>query len=117
MGTRVKEVRTLFDRDVTVRCIYEPLKACLADADALEMAALLEERGFDVAAVKEPDNDSFFRRRPMVLKPLPAGTDAGVELQSRLGYKIDFTDSTSRRKLAQYADFHREYPQFVRVVL
>jgi hypothetical protein len=49
--------------------------------------------------------------------PLPVGTDAGVELQARLGYKIDFTDSTSRRKLAQYADFHREYPQFVRVAL
>jgi len=61
MGTRVKEVRTLFDKDVTVRCIYEPLKACLADADALEMATSLEERGFDVAGVKEPDNDSITR--------------------------------------------------------
>lgn len=47
--------------------------------------------------------------------PVPAGTDAGIELQTRLGYKIDFTDDTSRRKLAQYAEFHREYPQFVRV--
>ena len=61
MGTRVKEIRTLFDKDVTVRSIYEPLKACLADADALEMAALLEGRGFDVAGVKEPDIDSIIR--------------------------------------------------------
>ncbi len=61
MGTRVKEVRTLSDKDITVRCIYEPLKACLAGADALEMAGLLEERGFDVAGVKEPDNDSITR--------------------------------------------------------
>jgi hypothetical protein len=61
MGTRVKEVRTLFDKDVTMRCIYEPLKACPADADAVEMAVLLEERGFDVAGVKEPDTDSITR--------------------------------------------------------
>ena len=61
MGTRVKEVRTLFDKDVTMRCIYEPLRACPADADALEMAVLLEERGFDVAGVKEPDSDSITR--------------------------------------------------------
>lgn len=49
--------------------------------------------------------------------PLPSGSDAGEELYPRLGYKIDNTVSSSKRKLAQYADFHREYPQFVRVAL
>src|SRR5690242_11577513 len=60
-GTRVSEIRRLFETDVTVRSIYEPLKACLAEADAPEMAKLLDERGFDVAGVKEPDLDLITR--------------------------------------------------------
>lgn len=58
-GTRVSEIRRLFETDVTVRSIYEPLNACFAEADAAEMAKLLDERGFDVAGVKEADNDSI----------------------------------------------------------
>ena len=49
--------------------------------------------------------------------PLPVGSDAGEELYPHLGYKIDNTLQSSKRKLVQYADFHREYPQFVRVAL
>jgi hypothetical protein len=54
----VREIQVMFERGVTVRSIYEPLKACLADEDATEMAQLLDERGFDVAGVKD-DNDSI----------------------------------------------------------
>ncbi len=60
-GTRVREIRALFETGVTVSSIYEPLKSCLAEADATEMAALLDSRGFDVAGVKEPDYDSITR--------------------------------------------------------
>jgi len=59
IGTRLSEIRTLFERDVTVRSIYEPLKSCLADANAAEMARLLDERGFDVTGVKEQNKDSI----------------------------------------------------------
>ena len=54
-GTRVSEIRRLFETGVTVRSIYEPLKACSAEADATEMMQLLIERSFDVAGVKEGD--------------------------------------------------------------
>jgi len=54
-GTRVSEIRRLFETGVTVRSIYEPLKACSAEADATEMMQLLNERSFAVAGVKEVD--------------------------------------------------------------
>lgn len=54
-GTRVREIRRLFETGVTVRSIYEPLKAYSAEADAAEMMQLLNERSFDVAGVKEVD--------------------------------------------------------------
>src|SRR4051794_11832878 len=60
-GTRVTEIRLMFERDVTVRSVYEPLRACPAEANAAEMAGLLNERGFDVAGVKETDSDAIKR--------------------------------------------------------
>lgn len=51
----------MFERDITVRSIYEPLKACEAQANASDMAQLLDERGFDVAGVKDIDTDSVTR--------------------------------------------------------
>lgn len=59
-GTSVSEVRTLFETGVTVCSIYEPLRACPAQASALEMAALMREHSFDVAGVKE-DKQSITR--------------------------------------------------------
>ena len=49
----------MFERDVTVRSVYEPLRACPSEANAAEMAGLLDERGFDVAGVKEPDSQAI----------------------------------------------------------
>lgn len=60
-GTRVREIRAMFEREVTVRSIYEPLKSCLAQENADEMRKLLSQRGFDVAGVKEPDTDTITR--------------------------------------------------------
>ncbi len=40
-GTRVREIRLMFEQDVTVRSIYEPLKACPADEPAEAMLQLL----------------------------------------------------------------------------
>jgi len=51
----------MFENGVTVRSIYEPLKACLAEANATEMAELLDHRGFYIAGVKEPDKQSITR--------------------------------------------------------
>ena len=47
--------------------------------------------------------------------PVAPGLNAGEELQALLDYRIDNSEKTSVRQLGQYADYHREYPQFVRV--
>ncbi|HEY2712968.1 MAG TPA: O-methyltransferase [Chthoniobacterales bacterium] len=49
--------------------------------------------------------------------PVANGKIAGDELEPALGYRIDRTDSGSKRQLTQYALYHREYPQFVRVAV
>jgi hypothetical protein len=51
----------MFETGITVRSIYEPLKACFAKADAREMAQLLDHRGFDVVGVKDTDKESITR--------------------------------------------------------
>ncbi len=61
IGTRVDEIRALFEKNITVRSICEPLKACFAHANANEMARLLHARGFDVAGVKENDTEAIKR--------------------------------------------------------
>jgi hypothetical protein len=62
IGTRVREIRAMFENDVTVRSIYEPLRACISSSDAAEMAQLLDERGFDVAGVKDVDGQAPITR-------------------------------------------------------
>jgi len=47
--------------------------------------------------------------------PVAADKDAGDALEPVLGYRIDRTSDSSRRQLSQYAGYHREYPQFVRI--
>lgn len=55
-GTRLSELRALFAAGVQARAILEPLQCCPADAPALEMKRILEEKGFDVAGVQaKPD--------------------------------------------------------------
>ena len=61
IGTRVDEIRALFEKNITVRSICEPLKACFAHANANEMARLLHERGFDLAGVKDNDTEAIKR--------------------------------------------------------
>src|SRR5437016_1155164 len=61
-GTRVREIRALFESGITVRSICEPLKACLAEANATEMAELLDERGFDIAGVNEEQSNQSTTR-------------------------------------------------------
>jgi len=53
-GTRAKEIRNLFE-NVTIRSVYEPLRACRLEEDAIEIAELLRKRHFDVVGVKEPE--------------------------------------------------------------
>src|SRR3954454_14086964 len=60
-GTSASEIRTLFETAVTVRSIYEPLRACPAHANAGEMAALMREHSFDIAGVKEQNKQSITR--------------------------------------------------------
>ena len=61
IGTRVSEIRALFETGITVRSICEPLRACFANANATEMAKLLHDRGFDVAGVKDDDTETIKR--------------------------------------------------------
>src|SRR6476469_3993189 len=58
-GTRVREIRAMFETGITVRSIYEPLKACFANADARETAQLLDPRGFDGVGVKDTEKGAI----------------------------------------------------------
>lgn len=51
-GTRLAEMRKLFEGGITARAVLEPLKSCPAEADAVEMAQILRARDFDVAGVQ-----------------------------------------------------------------
>ena len=57
LGTKLSEVRALFESGITVRAILEPLKCCPIFAAAPEMRNLLKKRDFDVAGVKENENE------------------------------------------------------------
>ncbi len=51
-GTRLAELRALIEAGITARAILEPLQSCPANAPALDMARLLEERDLDLAGVR-----------------------------------------------------------------
>ena len=51
-GTRLSELRELFDTGITISGILEPLQSCPQDAKAAEMASVLHARDFDVAGVQ-----------------------------------------------------------------
>jgi hypothetical protein len=55
------------------------------------------------------------RHRLESLLPVAAGVDAGDTLYGELNYHIDNGEAATKRQLTQYAEYHREYPQFVRV--
>lgn len=61
IGTRIREIRAFFETSITVRAIYEPLRACFADAEAMEMGKLLQDHGFDVAGVKDDESQTIKR--------------------------------------------------------
>lgn len=52
-GTRLSEIRNLFEEGITAKAILEPLKSCPLDADSQEMYRRLDKLDFDVAGVKE----------------------------------------------------------------
>jgi len=52
-GTRLKELRNLFESGITARAIFEKLQSCLSEADAIEIAKILRDRDFDVAGVQK----------------------------------------------------------------
>ena len=58
-GTRLTELRELFDDGITSRAILEPLQSCPADAPSSEMIQILRERDFDVAGIKESKDGPF----------------------------------------------------------
>jgi hypothetical protein len=49
------------------------------------------------------------------LLPIPNGQNAGEILFQALAYLIDWSEDRSKLALKQYADYHREYPNFVRI--
>lgn len=55
-GTRVAELRRLFDERVTVSAICEPLDCCLADDPANEIAERMRELKFDEIGLKPDEN-------------------------------------------------------------
>jgi len=52
-GTRLADLRDLFDTGITAQAIFEPLKSCPMDAPAFEMAETLRLLDFDVAGAQE----------------------------------------------------------------
>jgi hypothetical protein len=52
-GTRLRELRSLFESGITARAILEPLLSCPSGANAIEFAKILHDRDFDVAGVQE----------------------------------------------------------------
>lgn len=55
-GTRLGEIRRLFEHAITVTAILEPLKSCRLNASAEEMEEALSSRDFDVAGVQEEED-------------------------------------------------------------
>ena len=47
---------------------------------------------------------------------LPCSDDPGNTLVKALGYQVDDSKRKSAEKMAQYEDFHRYYPYFVKAV-
>lgn len=56
IGTRLSDVRVLFDKGITVSAIFEPIKSCPANGTAQEFKRLLKDRKFDVAGVMESED-------------------------------------------------------------
>lgn len=54
-GTRVSELRKLFEDDITVRSIYEPIQACFAADAAIDIRRKMAELDFDVLGIKEDE--------------------------------------------------------------
>jgi hypothetical protein len=52
-GTRLRELRHLFEDGITAQAILEPLQSCPSTANAVEIAQLLSDRDFDVVGVQE----------------------------------------------------------------
>jgi predicted nucleotidyltransferase len=67
-GTRLAEIRALFEDGISAGAILELLKSCPADAPAEEMSRLLASHEFDAAGVKESPNTplaQFVRREDL----------------------------------------------------
>ena len=55
-GTRLSDVRTLFEAGITTRAIFEPLKSCRANDDVIPVIEIMRQRDFDVLGVLESKN-------------------------------------------------------------
>lgn len=55
-GTRISEIRKLFESDISAAVIFEPVMSCPAEAPAEEMREQLKTHEFDVAGVKRHAN-------------------------------------------------------------
>ena len=52
-GTRLRELRHLFEDGITAQAVLEPLQSCPSGANAAEIASLLHAKDFDVVGVRE----------------------------------------------------------------
>lgn len=52
-GTRLSDVRALFESGITTKAIFEPLKSCPADQDVVPIAETMRMRDFDVLGILE----------------------------------------------------------------
>jgi len=53
IGTKLSDVRSLFEKGITTSAIFETLKSCPADESAFTIKETLEQRDFDVVGVME----------------------------------------------------------------
>lgn len=54
-GTRFSEIQSLFEQGLTLASIYEPLRCCCPEDEAVYVYAELERLDFDIAGVMDPD--------------------------------------------------------------
>lgn len=51
------------------------------------------------------------------LLPINSKDDAGEELYKALGYMIDNGEKRSKQQLSHYSEYHRDYPNFIRIMI
>ncbi len=70
-GTSLKDLRHLFEQQITVDCLYEPLKSCLQNDDGIHVSSEMQRLDYDVIGVRQD------KGQPVLQKLLRTDIGAG----------------------------------------